>query len=88
MMDVMSGLLRGMGTSFVPMLICLVGACGTRVLWVNTIFKMEGKHTFSVLFQSYPVSWLLTVSAQLIFFLYVYRKIVHKKSSDPMGDVL
>lgn len=88
MMDVMSGLLRGLGSSFIPMLICLVGACGTRVLWVNTIFKMEGNHTFAVLFRSYPISWVLTVTAQLIFFLYIYRKIVHPKNKEPIGDIL
>jgi Na+-driven multidrug efflux pump len=88
MMDVMSGLLRGMGSSFIPMLICLVGACGTRVLWVNTIFKMEGNHTFKVLFSSYPVSWVLTVTAQLIFFAYLYRKIVHPKRKHTEEDLL
>jgi len=88
MMDVMSGMLRGLGSSFIPMLICLVGACGTRVLWVNTIFKMSGNHTFTVLFRSYPVSWLLTVSAQLLFFFYVYRKTVHSKKETLLGDNL
>ena len=78
MMDVMSGILRGMGSSFIPMLICLLGACGTRVLWVNTVFAMEGNHTFTVLFRSYPVSWILTVVAQLIFYVYLYYKTVHK----------
>ena len=79
MMDVMTGVLRGMGASFIPMIICLVGACGTRVLWVNTIFKMEGNHTFTVLFQSYPVSWILTVVAQLIFYAYLYYNTIHKR---------
>ena len=88
MMDVMSGLLRGMGSSFIPMLICLVGACGTRVLWVNTIFKMDGNHTFKVLFSSYPVSWVLTVTAQLVFFAYLYRKIVHSKNKRLEEDML
>lgn len=78
-MDVMSGVLRGLGSSFIPMIICLVGACGVRVLWVNTVFKMEGNHSFTVLFQSYPVSWILTVIAQVIFFIYLYHKIVHPK---------
>lgn len=88
MMDVMSGLLRGMGSSFIPMLICLVGACGTRILWVNTIFKMDGNHTFKVLFSSYPVSWVLTVTAQLVFFAYLYRKIVHPKNKRLEEDML
>ena len=78
MMDVMSGVLRGMGSSFIPMIICLLGACGTRIVWVNTVFAMKGNHTFTVLFRSYPVSWILTVTAQMIFYGYLYYKTVHK----------
>ncbi len=81
MMDVMSGVLRGMGASFIPMIICLLGACGTRILWVNTVFAMEGNHSFPVLFRSYPLSWLLTVAAQMIFYVYLYYKTVHKPKS-------
>ena len=80
-MHVMSGVLRGMGSSFIPMLICLIGACGTRIIWVNTVFALEGNHSFEVLFQSYPLSWILTVSAQLLFYLYVYYKTVIKRDS-------
>jgi len=72
-MDVMSGVLRGMGSSFIPMVICLLGACGVRILWVNTVFAMEGNHSFTVLFRSYPVSWILTITAQLIFYVYLYH---------------
>ncbi len=79
MMDVMTGVLRGMGASFIPMIICLVGACGTRVLWVNTLFKMDGNHTFTVLFRSYPISWILTVVAQLVFYAYLYYTTIRKK---------
>ena len=81
-MHVMSGLLRGMGSSFIPMLICLVGACGTRIVWVNTVFKMEGNHSFEILFQSYPLSWILTVAAQLLYYLYVYYVTVYKRNTD------
>ena len=35
-MDVLVGSMRGMGYSFVPMIVSLVGACGLRILWIFT----------------------------------------------------
>ena len=37
-MDVLVGCLRGLGRSFIPMVVSLLGACGFRVLWIFTIF--------------------------------------------------
>ena len=34
LMDVATGALRGLGYSFVPMIISLMGACGLRILWI------------------------------------------------------
>lgn len=38
MMDVMVGMLRGMGYSVVPMIVSLLGACGLRLVWLATVF--------------------------------------------------
>ena len=72
MMDVSTGALRGMGASLVPMAICVLGACGLRILWVATVF--QSFHTPQCLFLSYPLSWTITFSCQMAAFFVVYRR--------------
>lgn len=72
MMDVSTGALRGLGASVVPMVICLLGACGLRVLWVATIFRMYP--TPRCLFLCYPISWTITLACQLVAFMVVYKR--------------
>ncbi len=59
-MDVMSGTLRGMGSSLVPMIITVCGICGFRLVWIYTVFSMERFHMPEMLFVSYPISWAMT----------------------------
>lgn len=74
LMDVTTGALRGIGASFVPMLISILGVCGLRVVWIYTIFQVPEFHTPQCLFFSYFVSWIITFIAQLIAFFVVYRR--------------
>lgn len=83
-MDVFSGALRGMGASLAPTLICLIGVCGTRILWIYTYFATD--HRFFVLFLSYPISWVLTSCAQFVYFLYLKKKIVKKFGGAPGAE--
>ena len=78
-MDVMVGSLRGMGYSIMPMLVSLAGACGIRVIWIYTIFRMN--HTLETLFTSYPISWTITAVVHLICFMIAYRKLKEKASA-------
>lgn len=73
-MDVSTGALRGLGYSFVPMIISLMGACGLRILWIQTIFQIPEYHTLPVLYQAYPVSWILTFLVTSIIFLIICNK--------------
>ena len=78
-MDVSTGALRGMGASFVPMLISVLGVCGIRIGWIYTIFQIPRYHTPQCLYLSYAVSWVATFAVQMIAFFIVYRK--HVKNS-------
>jgi len=71
-MEVFVGGLRGLGQSFGPTVVSLLGACALRIIYIFTIFQIY--HTPTVLFLSYPISWLITGSAQLIFLIIVYKK--------------
>lgn len=72
LMNVMSGTLRGMGESFINMVISIVGVCGIRVMWIMTAFKLIG--TFESLFVCYPLSWIGTFIMHFIVFTIVYKK--------------
>lgn len=78
-MDVTTGALRGMGYSLVPMIISLIGVCGIRILWITTIFQQPQFHTVSMLFMTYPVTWIITLTALLVMF-FVMRKRLREKA--------
>lgn len=72
MMDVTVGILRGMGYAIMPMLMSLAGACGLRVLWIFTIFRWN--RSLFVLYLSYPITWAVTLAAQMICLLVVWKR--------------
>lgn len=76
MMDVLVGSLRGMNYAILPMAVSLAGACGLRVVWIFTIFQWY--RSLSVLYISYPVSWLITTLAHLTCYILV-RKHLEKE---------
>lgn len=75
-MDTFPGVLRGMGRSTVPMILCLLGTVGVRILWIYCFFPHN--RTLGYLFISYPVSWIATIVMQLIYYIFI-RKEVHKE---------
>lgn len=74
-MDVLVGVIRGIGYSVMPMIVSLIGVCGFRLLWIFTFFQIPQFHTPTVLYLSYPISWTLTIIAHIICLLLVRRKI-------------
>ena len=75
-MDTFPGVLRGMSRSTVPMILCLLGTVGVRILWIYCFFPHN--RTLGYLFVSYPVSWIATIVMQLIYYIFI-RKEVHKE---------
>lgn len=75
MMDVMVGSLRGLGYSIMPMIVSLVGACGLRLIWLATLFQIEQFHTITMIYLSYPISWVITFLAHVICYVIVKRKL-------------
>ncbi len=76
-MEVLVGSLRGLGYSVLPMIVSLLGACGLRILWIFTVFRMFP--TLPILYISYPVSWAITLTAHFICFHLLFNK-PYKKS--------
>lgn len=78
LMDVSTGALRGLGASFVPMVISVLGVCGIRIGWIYTIFQMPQFHTPQSLYVSYPVSWAVTFLCQMFAFFLIHRRMKWK----------
>ena len=87
LMDVSTGALRGMGASWQPMIISVLGVCGIRILWVYTIFQIPQYHTPQCLYSSYTVSWIITFLCQLGMFLILYRRITRRPLSTTGGNL-
>ena len=90
LMDVLSGILKGLGYSLTPMLVSLSGICGLRVLWVLFIFPMERMHTHVGLCLSYPVSWVVTGLLHFVTAIFALRKLRRMERgmiSDPAAQI-
>lgn len=74
LMDAIVGNIRGMGFALTPTIVSLIGACGLRILWISTLFRLPQFHTQSLLFISYPVSWVITFSAHMICYRSMRKK--------------
>ena len=72
-MDLIPGALRGMGRSGVPMVLSIIGTVGTRIVWIYGVFPRY--RSLFILFISYPVSWIITISLQVVCFLLVRKQI-------------
>ena len=63
-------------------IISVLGICGLRILWIYTIFQIPALHTPQCLFLSYPISWIVTMIAQMILFFHVRNKFLRKDISE------
>ena len=88
LMDVSTASLRGMGYSFVPMIISLAGACGLRILWIQTVFQIPRFHTPQCLYVIYPISWILTFTVNLVLFLVICKKKERTETPLPQRSIV
>lgn len=66
-MNNFSSSLRAMGHSLMPMLTCIGGVCGVRILIIYTWFKLAPSLT--VLYLSWPISWIVTTLILLVYWI-------------------
>lgn len=74
LMEVSTGALRGIGSSFAPMVISILGICGIRLTWIATVFQLPVYHTPQSLFWSFPISWIATFVTLLAAFHIVFYR--------------
>ena len=62
---------RGIGKTFVPTVIVIMGSCVFRVAWLYTVFAHF--HTIFSLYLLYAFSWTITAAAEIAYFAAAYR---------------
>ncbi len=82
LMGNMVGVLRGLGASFVPMVITITFVCGFRVVWLYT--AVAAIPTLEMLYASYPITWVLAAFFDFLCYFLV-KKRVKKKLEAPLA---
>lgn len=75
-----SSSLRAMGYSLMPMLTCIGGVCGLRVVTIYTVFRWFPQ--LSVLYITYPVSWFLSLSVLYIAWQILCRRLIRQSPEE------
>lgn len=70
--EIFSGALRGMGSSFIPTLITGGGICILRVVWLFTAVP-KWPHIKTVML-SYPITWVMTSILFIIYYQWYVRR--------------
>ncbi|MBR6558324.1 MAG: MATE family efflux transporter [Clostridia bacterium] len=84
-MDVLSGMLRGINHSVYPMIVSVVGICGFRILWICTVFKYF--FSLTTIYISYPLSWIIAFIAMYIGYMVFYKKLIKRSASESEADL-
>lgn len=83
-MDVSSGVMRGMGKSFLPMMVSLIGSCVLRILWVQFICPLDPTN-IRLLYWSFPFTWIVTSLAHLVCITVTWLHRVKKQKREELA---
>lgn len=70
--EISGAALRGIGHSMLPALLTMIGSVGFRLVWLSTVFCRF--HSFDMLMNVYPVSWVLTGTMVITAYFLIRRK--------------
>ncbi|MBE6758109.1 MAG: MATE family efflux transporter [Ruminococcaceae bacterium] len=76
-MEVLVGAMRGMGSSWTPMIVSIAGVCGIRIVYIYTVFTFW-YHSLPSLYLSYTISWVITAAIHAVCLFVKQRKIVRE----------
>lgn len=75
-MEVLTGAIRGLGSSTVSAVNSLIGACGFRVFWVFCILPFYP--TLGFLYLCWPISWLVVIIMHTVTLLIVKKRAIQR----------
>ena len=73
-MDCTIAAARGLNKTIIPTVMVILGSCVFRIFWVYVIFPVQG--TTTLLYLLYPASWAITSVAEIVYFVFAYRRAV------------
>lgn len=79
LMEVCTGVLRGLGKALTSTVISLIGACLLRVVWLLTVFPANP--TLEIVFISYPITWIVTTLAAFAIIQILLKKILKRQAA-------
>jgi len=79
LMEIGTGLLRGLGKSVTSTVISLFGACVFRLVWIKFVFPSF--NSLQSIYISYPISWALTAVVGFGFFIHYWKKAIRKQEA-------
>jgi putative MATE family efflux protein len=74
--EILSGALRAVGDSWIPMILCLFGVCALRVGWI--LFAVPLNRNMYMIMFSYPLTWVVTTILFVIYYLFFSRLRIRK----------
>ena len=80
-MEVLSGLMRGMGKPVIPMIVSILGSCVLRVVWIVIICNILFPGQIELLYLAYPVTWVITSAAHLICCVTTYKQLIRQRDA-------
>lgn len=70
--ETLSGLLRALGHSLTPTLVCVIFICGVRLVWLYRVFPTNP--TLGFLSCCYPVSWMVNATVLFCVFFCILKR--------------
>ncbi len=80
-MEVLSGLMRGMGKPIIPMIVSIIGSCVLRIVWIIVVCNVIFPGQIEWLFIAYPVTWIITSSAHLFCCVKTYKHLIRQRNA-------
>lgn len=81
MRDALSGVLRGYGNSFVPMLLSLFGMIGVRQTYL--MIAMHVRPEIEQVYRAYPLAWVFTAIFMMAYMYLFFRRNKGKLGAQP-----
>ena len=79
-MEVLCGVVRGMGKSLLPTVVSVFGSCLRRIVWIYTVCPFA-PDSIEVLYIAYPVTWAITSMGHLISCIWGYKSFKHERNA-------
>lgn len=80
-MEVLSGLMRGMGKPMIPMAVSILGSCALRILWIVVCCNMIFPGQIEWLYLAYPVTWIITSAGHLVCCIKTYKHLIRQREA-------